>query len=267
MYIEDQSIPIFKHFKRLKDNIIYHLCHIYHIIQNRTTELLKMTEPIRGIEPINDPTYRYQMTPMDVKKERTKVSISNLDQIARDLKLPSKDVLVTYIGKKLSAKTKVDKVRSKSGAHDRVILAGNMDPRTIADTIYPFIDAFVLCPTCRLPELDYSVKKSALRAKCSACGFRGNLEGDKSGQSTLKKFVQILSDTGGGKKKKKNNKRAARVTREKKDIVSVGSIGDIGDNGDSNDKTASTVSASTVNHLDQLLEEEAREQSMINNFS
>lgn len=165
-----------------------------------------MTEPIRGLEQIDDPTYRYQMTMMTVIKERTKVCVTNLDQIARDLRLPNKDPLVTYMSKILGAKTKVEKVKSTNDSCDRVIFAGNMSVQTISPTIYPFIDAFVLCPTCRLPELKYSAKKNALMGKCSACSFTGEITGDKNGSSTIKKFIQVLSGDSNGKKQSNTEK-------------------------------------------------------------
>lgn len=203
-------------------------------------------EPIRGTEPINDPYYRYQMTIMDVRKEKTKICITNLDQIAKDLKLPNKDVLVTYIGKKVSAKLRVEKM-GKSGSHDRVTMPGNMDLNLVRESIYPFIQTFVLCPTCRLPELSYSIgSKSTLKGTCAACSFYGTLQADKTGDSTQKRFIMILSDL------KKNKKK----TKEKNN-----------QNLDENSNENPDMKSDHDNPLDMLMQDEMREQSMINNFS
>jgi len=208
-----------------------------------------MTEPIRGLDEINDPSYRYQMVPMNVIKERTKICITNLDQIARDLRLPNKDPIVTYIGKRLSVKTKVDQVKTKGESCDRVILAGNMDIRTISESIYPFIEAFVLCPTCKLPELKYSVKRNSLCGKCSACSFRGDIRGDKHGSTTVRKFIQIL----GGQNRK--GKRASKDRDKNRDKKTSSATDDDEPEGQG------------LSRLDILLEKEEQEQRMINGFS
>lgn len=204
-----------------------------------------MTEPIRGLDAINDPSYRYQMIPMNVVKERTKICITNLDQVARDLRLPNKNPIVAYIGKKLSVKTKVEQVKTKGDSCDRVILAGNMSVQTIGETIYPFIETFVLCPTCRLPELKYLVIKNGLYGKCSACSFKGEIQGDKHGITTVKKFVQILIDDMREKKSNKTNKNK----------------------GDKSEVSVSDEPRQTKNRLDILLEQEEKEKGDINCFS
>lgn len=203
-----------------------------------------MTEPIRGLDDINDPSYRYQMIPMNVIKERTKICITNLDQVARDLRLPNKNPIVAYIGKRLSVKTKVEQVKTKGELCDRVILAGNMSIQVIEETIYPFIETFVLCPTCRLPELKYLVKKNDLYGKCSACSFRGEIQGDKHGISTVKKFIQILNDDMSRRKSTKTDKK-----RDKSEV------------------TVPDKPNNTKNRLDILLEKEEKEKDDISCFS
>lgn len=210
-----------------------------------------MTEPIRGLTEINDPTYRYNMETMEVVKERTKICITNIDQIARDLRLPNKEPLVVYIGKRLSAKTKVEQVKTRGETCDRVILANNMNLNTIRQTIYPFIEVFVLCPTCRLPELKYSIKKSSLYGECMACPFYGEIEGDKYGNATIKKFNQILG-TSGKKKKRAKASKSSKVEKSEK-----------------TDKTGECDESESEgrSRLDILLAREAQEQNEINGFS
>jgi translation initiation factor 2 beta subunit (eIF-2beta)/eIF-5 len=197
-----------------------------------------MTEPIRGLTPITDPYYRYQMSKMDVRKERTKVSITNIEKVTKDLKVPSSDVIITYIGKKMSAKPKVE----KSGKSTRVIFALNTDPSVIEQTIYHFIEAFVLCPVCKLPELTYSTnantKKPNLTISCNACGHNSVLKADKNTESTIRKFVQVLTDA---------------------DTDTDGQTGDGICGGDG--------SIGTRNPLDMLLEEQERENDMMSGFS
>ena len=161
-----------------------------------------MTEPIRGLKPIDDPYYRYQMSKMDVRKERTKVSIINIEKITKDLKVPSSDIIITYIGKKMSAKPKVER-SGKNINSTRVIFALNTDPSVVEQTIYHFIEAFVLCPTCALPELTYdtNAKKTNLTISCNACGHSSPIKADKNTESTVRKFLQVLTDADGKSKK------------------------------------------------------------------
>ena len=37
-----------------------------------------------------------------------------------------------------------------------------------------FIERYVLCPNCGLPEIDLSIKKGTITYKCNACGNAGN---------------------------------------------------------------------------------------------
>jgi translation initiation factor 5 len=39
-----------------------------------------------------------------------------------------------------------------------------------------FIDKFVLCPTCKIPEISLRVKKGLIQGKCAACGEIEKLE-------------------------------------------------------------------------------------------
>ena len=160
-----------------------------------------MTEPIRGIEEIDDPYHRYQMSQMDVIKERTKVCITNLDAIANELKIPNKDLLISYINKSVSANFKPEKGKTKSKSQGRVSALGNIDCDRVRESIYGFIEYFVLCPGCRLPELSYRAKKNDVGIKCAACGHRGILRVDKTGQSTLKRMSAMIIENPSAAKK------------------------------------------------------------------
>lgn len=211
-----------------------------------------MTEPIRGITPINDPHYRYQMKKMIVKKERTKVTITNIEQVSKDLKIPSSDILVTYIGKKMSAKPKVEKVGDRC---DRVSFACNTDPSIVEQTIYNFIETFVLCPTCKLPELAYDLDKTQTKLfiTCNACGHRGLLETDKISDSTSKKIIQVLKDD-----------------LDEEDNHNTDDNNNTNDNRTDNNnknKNKQKKKRGLVNPLDMLLEQEEQDKNRMSNFS
>ena len=153
-----------------------------------------MTEPIRGLYPIIDPMYRYQMTPINIVKERTKICITNLDQIAHELRLFNKEPIIAFINKRLSTKTKIVKGNIKGKPYDRVILGLNIDIQSIRESIYLFIETFILCPICRLPELSYQSKKPNLLAICCACSFRGEMKpyNNTSNRANNKHHLDIM---------------------------------------------------------------------------
>jgi translation initiation factor 2 beta subunit (eIF-2beta)/eIF-5 len=234
------------------------------------------TEPIRGNKEITDPYYRYQMATMSVKKERTRICIQNLDQIAKDLKLPCKDVLVTYIGKKVSAQLKVEKVekveQSQSHLQERVTMPGNMDCDSVKQSIYPFIDAFVLCPRCTLPELSYAGNgtKTDVMISCAACGYKGDIKGDKMNQSTLKKFASILLEPNVSE----HNVSEPNVSEpnvSEPNVLEEPMVSGKKKNKDKNKNKKKNKDGKPhpdfVNMLDQLMEEDMRERKEMNDFN
>merc|ERR1712232_1018422 len=60
---------------------------------------------------------------------------------------------------------------------ERAIINGAHDTNVFQTLLDKFIDKYVLCENCRLPEIDMSVnKKSMIVAKCKACGWGGELD-------------------------------------------------------------------------------------------
>lgn len=71
-----------------------------------------------------------------------------------------------FFGCELGAQSKFEE---KSA---RAVVNGKHDTETLAKLLNIFIDKFVLCPTCTLPETDLIIyiKKEDIRRKCKACG-------------------------------------------------------------------------------------------------
>merc|ERR1712039_931728 len=111
------------------------------------------------------------------------------------------------------------------------IVNGHHDTQVFQDLIDKFIDKFVLCQGCQLPEIDMVVKKGQVVATCKACGWSGALDNDHRLASYI---VKHPPDTGIGfddenKKKTKaerqaarNSKRASDAAEEAKDEEAVG---------------------------------------------
>lgn len=130
-------------------------------------------EPIRGAFPIDDPSYRYQMPTLTIKHEGrtggTKTRLTNLAEIAGAIGRPE-EFIMKYITNKLSCASYVKE--------SNYILQGTFTLEQIKDALYAYIQEYVLCPTCKLPEtvLSYSGKTSVLSHKCAACGAKTSIK-------------------------------------------------------------------------------------------
>lgn len=132
-------------------------------------------EPIRGKQEILDPLHRYKMHTIIFQKEKTKTCITNLDKIAEDIKIPNKDLIVSYIKKRLAV--------SMTIKNNVVIITNKVDTKSIQQALYEFIEYFILCKQCILPELTYFLDTNHLCVYCRGCGhisaIESNLQTDK----------------------------------------------------------------------------------------
>lgn len=122
-------------------------------------------EPIRGKNEIDDPFYRYKMTKIGFKKEKTKTVVLNLDKIASELKVDFK-FMINFMKSKLSIAIKID---NSDTNHVKVIISNHVDTNQIQNSLYEFIEMYVLCPKCRLPETVMEEKNKQTILNCNAC--------------------------------------------------------------------------------------------------
>lgn len=119
----------------------------------------------------SDPTYRYKMPKLETKKEGagngTKTRIVNLSQVARALRVDPA-CLSKCFGLHFGAQSKLD---SSGGC----IVNGWHEIKELNQALDEFVEKFVLCPRCRLPEIDLEAerpgKKGGLQVNCRACGL------------------------------------------------------------------------------------------------
>nr|XP_047140284.1 eukaryotic translation initiation factor 5-like [Hydra vulgaris] len=137
-------------------------------------------EPIQGEKKIGDPNYRYKMNTINFQKERTKTCITNLPKIALDLKIPTHDLIVIYLKKRLSLAI-VER-------DCKVIITNDVDTNTIKLALYEFIDYFVLCKKCGFPELNYDIEKKKLVVFCRSCGNTGTIDENKYTEKVIRAF-------------------------------------------------------------------------------
>lgn len=135
-------------------------------------------EPIRGLIEIDDPFYRYQMEILKVQKEKTKTNILNLGNIASNLNIEV-EMIVQYIKNRLSTPI-------KKGEDSKYIIASSIDIDDLKSALYEFIEYFVLCPKCRLPETDINSGKA--EHNCRACGTVSKIIKNKHTTKIIDKF-------------------------------------------------------------------------------
>merc|ERR1712070_1063031 len=138
----------------------------------------------------------------------------NMVDVARALKT-NPAYITKYMGGELGA------LSNYTHEEDKSIVNGAHETATAQQLVDKFIDKFVLCPNCKLPEIDMMVKKGFLMAGCKACGWQGDLDNAHK----LVKFIitnppgsEAAGFTIANKKDaKKEAKKALQTKKKKKD--------------------------------------------------
>ena len=140
-----------------------------------------------------DENYRYKMPSISIKiggsGNGTFTIINNMDEIARAINTPP-EILYKYISYTLGSAFN-EKKKSFTGQHNN-----------IQDIIFDYINTFVICSTCLVPELTYylhkiSSKKNILENKCSACGKINSIKANnKIVDKCIDTIIKYLSREG-----------------------------------------------------------------------
>ncbi len=151
---------------------------------------------ISGKHLVEDANYRYQMPAVVCRTEGSgngiKTSILNCKDIALHLQRPVFE-LCKFIEYNMHTHAKEE--------CDRLVINGHFVSGQIQEVISGYIDKFVLCRICRLPEVVYRYKKKDLNTKCLSCGHRDIILDKLS-----KVIVRIHKDTKKDKPKKDKQK-------------------------------------------------------------
>jgi len=143
----------------------------------KTSGSSKITPKNINIDGSDDPFYRYKMRELYAqvvgKGKMIKTVLLNIDDVAKDLKVPPA-YMTAYLGYELNAQTKYD---AKKPDRERASISGDIDADKMSSKIVSFIQEFVLCPKCKLPETTLSVDKKTqdINAACRSCGERSTL--------------------------------------------------------------------------------------------
>ena len=112
----------------------------------------------------NDDFYRYKMNMVNISNKGNGngqfTIITNLTDICKTINTPP-EILYKYIANDLGSSFN-EKKNSLTGTHTQ---------ETIQQSIFKYINDFVICNKCSIPEINYSLKnKNIVESKCSACG-------------------------------------------------------------------------------------------------
>merc|ERR1712087_361573 len=122
-----------------------------------------------------DPAYRYKMPRIISNKEcrgkGSKTSIMNMGDVAHAIKRDPM-YLTKFFGYELGAQTSYT---NKKGEGERAVVNGHHDTPIFQKLVDDFVEKYVLCMRCHLPEIDMVVdKKGLVAATCKACNWKGN---------------------------------------------------------------------------------------------
>lgn len=150
---------------------------------------------LAGTAPIDDPEYRYKMPVVYGKIEGRgngiKTVIPNISDVGTALHREPGEVN-KFFGCELGAQT------TYSAETDRAVVNGAHTDAVLQNLIKKYIDVFVLCPSCSLPETEYKIKNGCIFHKCAACGAKEMVD------MSHKLCTYILAQD---KKKKKEGKK------------------------------------------------------------
>jgi translation initiation factor 5 len=116
---------------------------------------------IAGTTPVDDPEYRYRMPAVFGKIEGSgngiKTAIPNISAVALSLHRNPGEVN-KFFGCELGAQT------TYAEETDRAIVNGSHTDDTLQALMHRYIEAFVLCPNCKLVSFDYQLPPATLFA-------------------------------------------------------------------------------------------------------
>lgn len=117
---------------------------------------------------------------------------------------------------------------------DRAIVNGHHTDAVLQQLIHKYIESFVLCPNCRLPETEYKIKSGVIFHKCAACGAKEMVD------MTHKLCTYIIAQDKKAKADAKKEGKKKDKKKEKKDGNS--------DDGDEDEKKKVRLPYQLVSH-------------------
>ena len=177
------------------------------------------TMNIAGMTPVEDPSYRYKMPRVLAKVEGRgngiKTLLVNVNDIGLSLNREAPEI-TKFFGCELGSQT------TFTAETDRAIVNGAHTAQDLQNHLSRYIENFVLCTNCRLPETHYKIKAGQISQNCLACGHKALCDMTHKLTTFIlaqhkKKKEQAAKDDKEKEKKDKKDKK------EKKDAAAVAS--------------------------------------------
>jgi translation initiation factor 5 len=139
---------------------------------------------IQGLQNIDDIFYRYKMRKMNVIRQRTKTVIDNFDLICQDIERDPK-LLLEYFKKKFNIA-----ILHKEGV---LSMTADLKYLDIEEALREFIEYFILCQKCRLPETEIININHMITLKCRCCSTKTVIDKKTSfPNKSINKFISSL---------------------------------------------------------------------------
>lgn len=119
---------------------------------------------IRGTTENDDEFYRYKMESVIITKQGTKLAFQNIDKISESLSRNPRDI-VSFLKKHFA--TSFD---YKNGI--ATTTKKDLTNPMLQNAIYQYIEDYILCKKCKLPETVVITDKKKMSIVCSACSFK-----------------------------------------------------------------------------------------------
>lgn len=165
---------------------------------------------IAGLTPVEDPAYRYKMPRLVVKVEGRgngiKTVLMNVIELAQSLNREAPEI-TKFFGCEIGSQT------TYATDTDRAIVNGAHRDTDLQNHLSRYIENFVLCKNCRLPETHYKIKDGLISQKCLACGSKNAVDMTHKltafilAQHKKAKDAAKAAEKGKGKAKKEKSKK------------------------------------------------------------
>ncbi|KAH0792346.1 eukaryotic translation initiation factor 5-like [Histomonas meleagridis] len=147
--------------------------------------------PMIPIKKDADEHYRYKMPRITARPQSSgngaKTSILNGKAVAKAIGRPV-NYLTQWFGYAFAVQAK------QQPKQDIILLNGNhSEGKKLLNSLYEFIDNFVLCPVCQNPETTFEKKNNMLFLHCHSCGNESPCQASKSSAYIQKMHDWILS--------------------------------------------------------------------------
>lgn len=169
---------------------------------------------ISGLTPVDDPSYRYKMPRIQGKVEGRgngiKTVLVNIVEVAQSLNRESPEI-TKFFGTEFGAQT------TYNDETDRAVVNGAHNDVDLQKKMHIYIEKFVLCATCKLPETHYKLKDGIINQKCLACGSKSTC--DMSHKLTTFILAQYKKAKAEAKKNEGSDKKNKKDKKDKKDTT------------------------------------------------